>query len=85
MDHGGLAIATGAAAHLVKLNAAKRHVIEHDMANIGKVDALAKGGCRDDAAEAAVSKRLLYAMTVGARKARVVKGDMRRTVGNAFA
>ena len=85
MDHGGMAIATGAAAHLVKLNAAKRHVIEHDMANIGKVDALAKGGCRDDAAEAAVSKRLLYAMAVGARKASVIERDTGRTVGNAFA
>ena len=55
------------------------------MANIGKVDALAKGRGRDDAAEASVTKRLLYAMAVGARKARVVKGDMRRVVGNAFA
>ena len=55
------------------------------MANIGKVDALAKGGCRDDAAEAAVSKRLLYAMAVGARKASVIERDTGRTVGNAFA
>lgn len=85
MDHGGLSVATGASAHLVKLNRAKRHVVEHDMANIGKVDALAKGRGRDDAAEASVTKRLLYAMAVGARKARVVKGDMRRVVGNAFA
>ena len=42
VNHGGLAIAAGTATHLVKLNRTKRHVVEHDMADIGQVDALTK-------------------------------------------
>ena len=85
MDYGGLAVAAGTSAHLVELDGAKRHVVEHDMADIGQVDTLAKGGGRNDAAEAAVSKRFFYAMAVGARKASVIERDTGRTVGNAFA
>ena len=43
VNHGRLPIAAGTATHLVKLNRAKRHVVEHDMADIGQVDALTEG------------------------------------------
>ena len=64
VNHGRLPVATGASAHLVELNAAKRHVIEHDMADIGQVHALTKGRGRNDATEASVTKRFLHAATI---------------------
>ena len=55
------------------------------MADIGQVDALTKGRGRNDAAEASVTKRLLYAMAVGARKARVIERDAGRAIGHTLA
>ena len=85
MDHGGLTIAAGTSAHLVELDGAKRHVVEHDMADIGQVDTLAKGGGRNDAAEASVSECLLHATAIGTRKPRVIERDMGCAIGHTLA
>ena len=85
MDHGGLAIAAGTSAHLVELDGAKRHVVEHDMADIGQVDTLAKGGGRNDAAEASVSECFLHATAIGTRKPRVIERDMGCAIGHTLA
>ena len=85
MNHSGLSVTTGTAAHLVKLNRAKRHMVEHDMSDIGQVDALTEGRGRDDAAEAAISKRLLDAAAIGTREPGVIERDMGRTVWHALA
>ena len=85
MDHGGLSITAGTPAHLVELDGAKRHVVEHDMADIGQVDALAKGRGRNDAAEASVSECLLHTAAIGTRKPGVIERDAGRAIGHALA
>ena len=85
MNHGGLSIAAGTATHLVKLNRTKRHVVEHDMTDIGQVDALTEGRGRNDATEASVAKRFLDTAAIGARKPGVIERNMGRAVGHAFA
>ena len=85
MNHGRLAVATGASAHLVELDGAKGHVVEHDMADIGQVHALTKGRGRNDATEVSVTKRFLYAAAIGTREPGVIERDMGRTVWHAFA
>lgn len=81
MDRGGLAVAAGAAAHLVELDGAERHVVEHDVADVWQVDALAERARGDDARERAGAERLLHAVALLAREAGIVERNALAQLG----
>ncbi len=84
-NSGRAPIAAGAAAHLVELDGAEGHVVQHHMADVRQVDALAKRRRRDYARKVAGAKRALHGSAVGAGEAGVVIRDPRPELGHAPA
>ena len=73
MNRRGFAIAAGAARHLIKFGSTKGHVIQHDVTDVGKVDALSKGTRCNDAANLCIAESFFHAQALGARQTRIVE------------
>ena len=71
----GPPVAASTSAHLVELDRAKGHVVEHHISNVGQVDALAKGAGTHDAGELARTEGLLHLASLITRESGIVKRD----------
>ncbi len=71
--------------HLVELDIVEGQVVEHDVADIGDVNALAKGARRDDHAHVAGPEGVLNRMADRAGEPPVVERRVPREFGYAFA
>lgn len=76
VDGRRLAIAAGAAAHLVEFSIGERHCVQHHMAHIGNIDALAKRRRAHEHAEHVVAEQLFDAGALFTRKPSVVEADL---------
>ncbi len=85
MDGCRLAVAPRAAAHLVELDLVKRHVIEHHMADVGDVHALAERARGHQHRKRVGAEQILDALALAAREARVVETDERGHLRGVFA
>ncbi len=85
MNRRGLAVAPRAAAHLVELDLVERQVVEHHVPDVGDVDPFTERGGRDEDHEVVVAEQILDHLAFATRKARVVKADEARELGDAAA
>src|SRR5579863_6044997 len=76
MNARGRAVATGSAGLLIELSEVKVEVVEHDVADVRKVDALAEGRRSDDDAQASLAKEPLRLEAFGVRHLSVVEDDL---------
>ena len=70
MNPRGSAVAPGAAGLLVELGEVEVEVVEHDVADVGKIDPLAECRRRDDDAQLALAKEALDLEPLGRRASR---------------
>ena len=85
MDGRRLPIAPGAPAHLVELDFVERHVVEHHVADVGDVHALAERTRGHQDRKRVGAEQILDTLAFAAREARVVEADERRHLRGMFA
>ena len=69
------AIATRAPAHLVELDFVIRQVVQHDVADIGDVDAFAKRRCGNEHRQMPLAEQVFDTLAFGARQPGIVEAD----------
>ena len=85
MHAGRLAVASGAARHLVEFYLVEGHVVQHHMADVRDIHALAERAGGDEHQKRVGAEQLLDALALAARQARVVEADERRHLRRVLA